>query len=40
VDTEPPGYRWLLLHADGTIETSVERLPALPAGIQIQSGGY
>ncbi|MGD2081573.1 MAG: 3',5'-cyclic-AMP phosphodiesterase [Chromatiales bacterium] len=40
VDTEPPGYRWLLLHADGTIETGVERLPALPAGIQIQSGGY
>jgi Icc protein len=40
VDEEPPGYRWLLLHGDGTIETGVERLPALPEGIQLRSAGY
>lgn len=26
VDQAAPGYRWLLLHADGTIETEVERV--------------
>lgn len=26
-DAQPPGYRWLRLHADGTVETAVSRLP-------------
>jgi Icc protein len=40
VDREPPGYRWLLLLPDGAIRTGVERLAGLPAGIELQSGGY
>lgn len=31
-DTRLPGYRWLDLHDDGTLETGVERLSAWPAG--------
>ncbi|QJD59001.1 3',5'-cyclic-AMP phosphodiesterase [Pseudomonas sp. gcc21] len=27
-DTQSPGYRWLRLHTDGSIETEVSRLPA------------
>lgn len=27
LDTAPPAYRWLHLHADGTIDTGVESLP-------------
>lgn len=40
VDPRPPGYRWMLLHADGSIETGIHRLQALPAGLEVQSGGY
>ena len=40
LDEEPPGYRWLLLHGDGSIQSGVERLPALPSGIELQSAGY
>jgi Icc protein len=40
VDIATPGYRWLELHADGRIETGVERLAALPGEIDIASNGY
>jgi Icc protein len=40
VDRQPPGYRWLLLHPDGRIETGVERLVTLPEGIDLDSAGY
>ena len=35
LDTQPPGYRWLVLADDGTIRTRVARLPAgsFPAGL-------
>ncbi|HHZ88201.1 MAG TPA: 3',5'-cyclic-AMP phosphodiesterase [Chromatiaceae bacterium] len=28
LDTRPPGYRWLLLHTDGHIDTGIERIAA------------
>lgn len=40
VDRKPPGYRWLLLHADGRIDTGVNRLTTLPEGLETESGGY
>lgn len=40
VDLQAPGYRWLLLHADGEIETGVQRLDNLPDGLDVHSGGY
>jgi Icc protein len=40
VDPEPPGYRWMVLHPDGRIDTDVERLSALPEGLDVASAGY
>lgn len=40
VDTLPPGFRWLELHADGKIETGVERLQKIPGTIDLASRGY
>lgn len=40
VDPLPPGYRWLVLHADGRVETGIQRLAQLPAGLELDSGGY
>ena len=40
IDDAPPGYRWLQLHADGRIDTGVERLADMPAGLQRASQGY
>jgi Icc protein len=40
VDMTPPGYRWLELHADGSLETSVVRLPAIPGEIDLSTRGY
>jgi len=40
IDPQPPGYRWLVLHPDGRIDTGVERLPSLPEGLDVGSGGY
>ncbi|HQU16222.1 MAG: 3',5'-cyclic-AMP phosphodiesterase [Gammaproteobacteria bacterium] len=40
VDSEPPGYRWLVLHADGRVETGVERLADFPVEINMASTGY
>jgi len=40
VDTRPPGYRWLNLHPDGTIETGVERVEDEDFGLDLNSNGY
>lgn len=39
-DDQPPGYRWLNLHADGTIETAVSRVWNVPFQVELDSGGY
>ncbi|NLC34873.1 MAG: 3',5'-cyclic-AMP phosphodiesterase [Alcaligenaceae bacterium] len=40
LDTVAPGYRWLTLHADGTIETEVVRVPDLTQTPDLSSQGY
>ncbi len=40
VDTAMPGYRWLELHADGRIETGVERISNQEIGLDRTSPGY
>jgi len=40
VDTANPGYRWLELHADGRIESGVERIATLPGSVDLASNGY
>jgi 3',5'-cyclic-AMP phosphodiesterase len=40
VDPIPPGFRWMTLHADGTIETKVVRVQAVAAGLDMASLGY
>ncbi len=40
LDQKPPGYRWLNLFADGSIETGVKRLAAAPEGLSDNSSGY
>lgn len=40
LDTAPPGYRWFSLHADGHIDTGVERLEKMPQGVDFHSLGY
>ena len=40
LDLKPPGYRWLELHPDGHINTGIERLTELPAGLDLNSNGY
>lgn len=40
LDHQPPGYRWLKLFADGSIETEVYRLNAIPEGMEKSSTGY
>jgi 3',5'-cyclic-AMP phosphodiesterase len=40
IDDTPPGYRWLRLHADGRIDTGVERIADIPAGLERASHGY
>lgn len=40
IDVIPPGYRWLRLHADGRIETGVERLAEMPGELDLASRGY
>lgn len=40
IDISAPGYRWLLLHADGEIETGVERLDRIPGTIDMAASGY
>ncbi|QSA97976.1 3',5'-cyclic-AMP phosphodiesterase [Methylococcus sp. EFPC2] len=40
LDPLPPGYRWIELYPDGRIETGVERVAELPAGLDMASAGY
>lgn len=40
VDTAAPGFRWLSLHADGRIETGVQRLSEMPGTVDLASAGY
>lgn len=40
LDTQPAGWRWLKLYADGAISTWVERLDHLPAGIDFSLTDY
>lgn len=40
VDAAAPGYRWLDLHADGRIDTGVERLQGYRSGVDLAADGY
>ncbi|HFD81559.1 MAG TPA: 3',5'-cyclic-AMP phosphodiesterase [Gammaproteobacteria bacterium] len=40
LDDRPPGYRWLELYPDGTMETGVERLARMPGVIDTAARGY
>ncbi|MCX2979899.1 3',5'-cyclic-AMP phosphodiesterase [Halieaceae bacterium IMCC14734] len=40
VDGQSPGYRWLDLHPDGTIDTGVSRVTGVDFGIDLNSTGY
>ncbi len=40
VDDEPPGFRWLTLQADGSIETGVVRVPPFDFEIDYSVKGY
>lgn len=40
VDFIPPGYRWLRLHDDGSLETGVERLNEIPGTVDPTQRGY
>jgi Icc protein len=40
VDDEAPGYRWLDLHPDGTIDTGVSRVRDVTFSVELNSGGY
>lgn len=40
LDRAAPGYRWLELRNDGTVQSSVERVKELAAGLDYQSEGY
>ncbi len=40
VSEEQPGYRWLRLHADGRVETGVERAADFEVKLDFNSAGY
>lgn len=40
LDDRPPGYRWLVLHRDGSIATGIKRLEHHLAGVELHSAGY
>ncbi|WP_449101955.1 3',5'-cyclic-AMP phosphodiesterase [Pseudomonas extremaustralis] len=40
VNEQAPGYRWLRLHADGRLETGVERLAGFAFTVDYGSNGY
>ncbi|MBT4518421.1 MAG: 3',5'-cyclic-AMP phosphodiesterase [Halieaceae bacterium] len=40
VDDQSPGYRWLDLHRNGTIETGVSRVVDVSFKVDLDSGGY
>tara|TARA_R110000823_G_scaffold125385_4_gene252043 strand:+ start:16061 stop:16900 length:840 start_codon:yes stop_codon:yes gene_type:complete len=39
-DDQPPGYRWLELHADGRIDTGVSRVRNVKFNVNLASSGY
>jgi 3',5'-cyclic-AMP phosphodiesterase len=39
-DAAAPGYRWLDLHEDGTINTGVSRVQGVSFTVDLDSGGY
>ncbi|RLA44940.1 MAG: 3',5'-cyclic-AMP phosphodiesterase [Gammaproteobacteria bacterium] len=39
-DDLPPGYRWLDLEPDGTINTAVSRVQGVSFTVELDSGGY
>lgn len=39
-DPASPGYRWLDLHQDGTIDTGVSRVQGVSFTVDLDSGGY
>jgi Icc protein len=40
ISTTPPGYRWLELSPDGQINSGIERVEALPPGLDLKTAGY
>lgn len=40
VDSEAPGYRWLHLHADGTLDTGVSRVTGIHFEVDYSVKGY
>ncbi|MBB1076327.1 metallophosphoesterase [Rhodoferax sp. 4810] len=40
LDTLTPGYRWIDLYSDGQVKSGVERIPAYPDPVQLDSLGY
>ncbi len=40
IDTLTPGYRWIDLYADGTINSGVERIAAYPDPLELMALGY
>lgn len=40
VDSEAPGYRWLRLHADGTLDTGVSRVTGIHFEVDYSVKGY
>ena len=40
IDDKPPGYRWLDLLDDGSIETGVSRVTDIEFNVDLDSGGY
>ncbi|MCW8908090.1 MAG: 3',5'-cyclic-AMP phosphodiesterase [Sedimenticola sp.] len=40
LSTAPPGFRWLELGADGRIDSGIERVDALPPGLDLKTAGY
>ncbi len=40
ISKAPPGFRWLELLPDGSINTGIERIAALPPGLDLKTAGY
>ncbi len=40
LDNAMPGYRWIELHADGSLTTGIERVPQKDYGVDFNSAGY
>jgi len=40
VDTASPGYRWLVLHDHGSVDTGVDRVEGIDFDVDVDSSGY